>query len=209
MHNNQPNLIFIHGSGQSKLSYNFLQIFLPEHNCLCLEYSAGEEVESILKRFKFTADQEFDGEAVNIVAHSYGCLVGSLFSAEYKNVDNFIALSSPWGGSRSAKWLALVFRQSMLFKNTQPGSPLLKQISQTHLDFPINNIVSTGTGSSGNALAGMGAPNDGLLTVETQKQVPDTFTNVNTIELALSHNELLFSMEVVEIIKDMFFEETN
>ena len=63
--------------------------------------------------------------------------------------------------------------------------------------------------TSGNALAGMGAPIDGLLTVETQKQVPDTFTNVNTIELALSHNELLFSMEVVEIIKDMFFEETN
>ena len=85
----------------------------------------------------------------------------------------------------------------------------MNAISETKLDFPIINIISTGTSSSGNALAGMGAPNDGLLTVETQKQVPSTFTDVNNIELALSHNELLFSMEVMEIIKDMFFDETK
>ena len=205
----QPNLIFVHGSGQSKSSYNFLKIFLPEHNDLCLEYDTAEEPDKILKRFQFLADQEFEGEPVSIIAHSYGCLLATLFSKEYKNVNNLVTLSSPWAGSRTAKWLALVFRQSQLFKNTQPGSPLLNAISETKLEFPIINIISTGTSSSGNALAGMGAPNDGLLTVETQKQVPSTFTNVNNIELALSHNELLFSMEVVELIKDMFFNETK
>jgi len=205
----QPNLIFVHGSGQSKLSYNFLKIFLPEHNDLCLEYDTAEEPDKIIKRFQFMAHQEFDGEPVNIIAHSYGCLLATLFCKEYKNVNNFVALSSPWAGSRTAKWLGLVFRQSQLFKNTKPGSPLLNAISETKLEFPIINIISTGTSSSGNALAGMGAPNDGLLTVETQKQVPSTFTNVNNIELALSHNELLFSMEVMEIIKDMFFDETK
>ena len=140
MHN-KLNLIFVHGSGQSQLSYNFLQIFLPEHNSLCLEYSTAEDPDDVLKRFKFLADQEFNGEPVSIIAHSYGCLLSTLFSYEYKNVDNFVALSSPWGGSRSAKWLAYVFRQSKLFKNTTPGSSLIKAISQIKLEFPITNII--------------------------------------------------------------------
>ena len=205
MHN-KLNLIFVHGSGQSQLSYNFLQIFLPEHNCLCLEYSTAEDPEDVLKRFKFLADQEFNGEPVSIVAHSYGCLLSTLFSYEYKNVNNFVALSSPWGGSRSAKWLAYVFRQSKLFKNTTPGSSLIKAISQTKLEFPITNIISTGTSS--NDEIGMGAPNDGLLTVETQKAVPIGFSDCESIELSVSHNELLFSMDVMEIIKDKIFNGT-
>jgi pimeloyl-ACP methyl ester carboxylesterase len=205
MHN-KPNLIFVHGSGQSQLSYNFLQIFLPEHNSLCLQYSTAENPDNILKRFKFLADQEFDGEPVSIVAHSYGCLLSTLFIKEYKNVDRFIALSSPWAGSRSAKWLAYVFRQSQLFKNTTPGSSLIKAISDTLLEFPITNIISTGTSS--NDEVGMGAPNDGLLTVETQKAVPNGFSDCESIELSVSHNELLFSMDVVEIIQDKIFDGT-
>ncbi len=205
MHN-KLNLIFVHGSGQSQLSYNFLQIFLPEHNSLCLEYSTAEDPDDVLKRFKFLADQEFNGEPVSIIAHSYGCLLSTLFSYEYKNVDNFVALSSPWGGSRSAKWLAYVFRQSKLFKNTTPGSSLIKAISQIKLEFPITNIISTGTSSDDEI--GMGAPNDGLLTVETQKAVPTGFSDCESIELSVSHNELLFSMDVMEIIKDKIFNGT-
>ena len=205
MHN-KPNLIFVHGSGQSQLSYNFLQIFLPEHNALCLEYSTAESPDDILKRFTFLTDQEYAGEPVSIVAHSYGCLLSTLFIKQYKNVDRFIALSSPWGGSRSAKWLAYVFRQSQLFKNTTPGSSLIKAISDTLLEFPITNIISTGTTS--NDEVGMGAPNDGLLTVETQRAVPKGFSDCESIELSVSHNELLFSMDVVEIIQDKIFDGT-
>lgn len=203
------NIIFVHGSGQSRLSYNFLEIFLPEHDSLCLEYDTQEEWESIVKRFTFTANQYFQGAPVNIVCHSYGCLVSSLFAKEYGNVEQMIALSSPWAGSRSAKWLSMVFRQSRLFRNTQPGSELLKAVSNLNLEFPISNIVSTGTKSSGNALAGMGQANDGLLTVETQRNIPESFSNVETIDLTLSHNELLMAPEVVEIIKDKIFDDNT
>ena len=54
---NQTNVVFIHGSGQSKLSFNFLEIFLPEHNLLSLEYDVQEDPEQIIKRFKFLIDK--------------------------------------------------------------------------------------------------------------------------------------------------------
>ena len=206
----KTNIVFVHGSGQSKLSYNFINMWLPEHNEICLEYNTQENPAIIVKRFKFLLDQKFDGEPIHIVAHSYGCLISSLLASEYKNVQTFIALSSPWAGSRAAKWLNMVFRESGLFGNTKPGSELLTTVSNLKFDFPISNIVSTGTKSSANALAGLGStPNDGLLTLETQRAVPQGFANCETIELEVSHNELLMSMDVVELIKETIFNDNK
>ena len=123
------------------------------------------------------------------------------------DVNHFIALSSPWGGSRTAKWLAMVFRQSTLFSTLTPGSAFLTSIAESKSEIPITNIVTAGTGS-GNALAGLGgSPNDGLLTIETQKKVPVGFTNKENITVDLSHNEVLLSMEIVNIIKERIFDD--
>ena len=205
----KKNIVFVHGSGQSHLSFNFIELWLPEHNSLCFNYSTQEDPDDIVKRFKMLLDLQFDGEPVHIVAHSYGCLIASVIAENYKNVETLITLSSPRNGSRTAKWLNMVFRESKLFATTKPGSPLLKAIASLKLDFPITNIVSTGTKSSANALAGLGStPNDGLLTLETQRAVPQGFTNCETIDMEVSHNELLMSMEVVELIKEKIFNGT-
>ena len=201
---NRTNVVFIHGSGQSKLSFNFLEIFLPEHNLLSLEYDVQEDPETIIKRFKFIIDQNLHNEPFSIVAHSYGCVLSARLLNIY-DVKHFISLSSPWGGSRTAKWLSLVFRQSKLFATMTPGSAFLTSIAESKSKIPITNIVTAGTGS-GNALAGLGSsPNDGLLTIETQKKVPVGFTNKENITVDLSHNEVLLSMEIVKIIKERIF----
>ena len=150
---NQTNVVFIHGSGQSKLSFNFLEIFLPEHNLLNLEYNVQEDPEVIVKRFKFLIDQHLGDNPFSIIAHSYGCVLSARLLDLYKNIDHLFALSSPWGGSRTAKWLAMVFRTSNLFATMNPGSELLTCIATGKSEIPITNIVTAGTGS-GNALAG-------------------------------------------------------
>ena len=206
---NQTNVVFIHGSGQSKLSFNFLEIFLPEHNLLNLEYNVQEDPEVIVKRFKFLIDQHLGDNPFSIIAHSYGCVLSARLLDLYKNIDHLFALSSPWGGSRTAKWLAMVFRTSNLFATMNPGSAFLTSIANGKSEIPITNIVTAGTGS-GNALAGLGsAPNDGLLTIETQKKVPVGFVNTKNITVDLSHNEVLLSMEIVEIIKERVFNENQ
>jgi hypothetical protein len=51
----------------------------------------------------------------------------------------------------------------------------------------------------------MGESNDGLLTVKTQKAIPENLNNVIEIEMTTSHNEVLFNYDTVEIIKTQVF----
>jgi len=46
-----PNIAFVHGSGQSNVSFNYFDIFLPEHNALALEYQTQEDPSIIIERF--------------------------------------------------------------------------------------------------------------------------------------------------------------
>lgn len=201
-----PNVAFIHGSGQSGLSFNYLQVFLPEHNLVELEYQTQEDPQVILKRFDAIIQANFGNEPFSVVAHSYGCLLSALFADRCKNINGIIALSSPWGGSQTAKWLNMVFRQSRLFMNTNPKSAFVQEVQDVCLDIPVTNVVTTGSPGAGNVLAGMGNQhNDGLLTVATQKKIPQGFSNVDTIEVPLSHNEVLMCYDTVNIIKNKFF----
>ena len=197
---NLPNVAFIHGSGQSGHSFNYLQVFLPEHNLLCLEYQTQEDPEVILKRFELQTHAQFGSEPFFIISHSYGGLLASLFASRNKNVKKIVTLSSPWKGSRTAGWLNMVFRQSKLFMNMKPNSYFIKDIQNLKLDIPMLNVITTGSiKGSGNDLAGMGAANDGLLTIETQKSLPAGFSNAKSIEVALSHNEVLLCYDTVNI----------
>ena len=207
---NLPNVAFIHGSGQSGHSFNYLQIFLPEHNLINLEYETQEDPETILKRFEMQTHAQFGVEPFFIISHSYGGLLASLFASRNDKVQNIVTLSSPWNGSRTAGWLSMVFRQSKLFMNMKPNSSFIKEIQQIELDIPILNVITTGAeAGSGNDLAGMGAANDGLLTLLTQRSVPEGFSNCKTIEVPLSHNEVLLCYDTVNIIKHHTFRVVN
>lgn len=199
------NIVFIHGSGQSALSFNFLNIFLPEHNLLSIEYDTQTSPNLITERIHNEIYEEFGDNPFSVIAHSYGCVLGIMGVKSLHNCEEFIAMSAPWGGSRTAKWLSLVFRQSKLFESMKPGSAILTALHTISNKFKIINIITTGTTASGNDLAGMGESNDGLLTVKTQKAIPENFNNVENIEMRTSHNEVLFNYETVEIIKAKIF----
>lgn len=199
------NIVFIHGSGQSELSFNFLNIFLPEHNLLAVEYDTQTPPNVISENIYTKIYDKFGDEPFSVIAHSYGCIVGILAVKSLHNCENFIAMSAPWGGSRTAKWLSLVFRQSKLFESMKPGSAILMALQLISNKFKIINIVTTGTTASGNDLAGMGESNDGLLTVKTQRAIPKNFNHVTEIEMKTSHNEVLFNYDTVEIIKSKIF----
>jgi len=201
-----PNIAFVHGSGQSNVSFNYFDIFLPEHNALALEYQTQEDPSIIIERFNRVTKQSLGDEPFYVIAHSYGCLLSALLAIKNSKVEKLVALSSPWSGSYTAKWLNMVFRQSKLFMNVKPNSYFIQDIQQSKLSIPILNVVTTGSKGSGNDLAGLGSEhNDGLLTVATQKSLPPGFTNCNSIEVPLSHNEVLLSYDTINIIKTHLF----
>ena len=204
-YHNCKNIVFIHGSGQSGLSFNFLRIFLPEHNLITVEYDTQTAPDVISRNIYTEVYEAFGDEPFSVIAHSYGCIVGLHAIKSLHNCKTFIAMSAPWGGSRTAKWLSLVFRQSKLFESMKPGSAILTALETISNNFKIINIVTTGFNASGNDLAGMGESNDGLLTVKTQKAIPENLNNVIEIEMTTSHNEVLFNYDTVEIIKTQVF----
>ena len=204
-YHNCKNIVFIHGSGQSGLSFNFLRIFLPEHNLITVEYDTQTAPDVISRNIYTEVYEAFGDEPFSVIAHSYGCIVGLHAIKSLHNCKTFIAMSAPWVGRRTAKWLSLVFRQSKLFESMKPGSAILTALQTISNNFKIINIVTTGFNASGNDLAGMGESNDGLLTVKTQKAIPENLNNVIEIEMTTSHNEVLFNYDTVEIIKTQVF----
>ena len=199
-----PNVVFIHGSGQSEISFNYIDIFLPERNSLYLNYQIQENYTDIVSRFVDKIHSTFSNEPIYMVGHSYGCLLAAVASVKIKNATKHLfAMSAPWKGSQASKWLSIVFRDSKLFANTRPDSDFLKEVHNIKSSVPITNIITTGTDGIGNDLAGLGKKsNDGLITVETQKSIPDGLVNISNIELPLSHSEVLLSFEIVELLKE-------
>ena len=204
------NVVFVHGSGQSGLSVNYLQVFLPECNLVLLEYKVQEDPDVILERFTTLTNKEFGNDSFHIIAHSYGCLLSAMLANMSTQVLSLVALSAPWGGSQTARWISMVFRQSKLFSNVKPNSTFMQDIQQIKLGCNVTNVVTTGSSGSANDLAGLGTQhNDGLLTVATQNRVPPGFANVETVYLPLSHNEVLLSFDTINIIKKHIFGDTS
>ena len=195
------NILYIHGSGQSPISWSYFNVFLPEHNAVEVAYNVSESAEEICKAI-LPQLSKFNDQPFSIVAHSYGCLLAAVLYTMVDRVDNIIALSPPWGGSQTAKWLGRAFRDNNLFKNTTPNSTLLEFINTVNIPVPVTNIVTTG---GENVLAGFGKPNDGMVTVDSQRSIPETFTQTISHELSLSHSEVLLSYDVINIITETLF----
>lgn len=193
------NLVFIHGSGQSSISWNFYNVFLPEHRSLHIEYDVRDDIFLVRNRIKNQILKFESKQSITIVAHSYGCLVSALLLNSLPNVECFIAISPPWGGSQTARWLSKAFRSNSLFKNTTPNSVVLEQIREIETHIPVHNIITTG---GANPLAGLGeeSANDGMVTVRSQEMCPDSFYNQTHKRIGLSHSEVLLSMDIVEYI---------
>lgn len=202
-----PNILYIHGSGQSVLSWNFYNVFLPNHNQLCVGYDVSENIYDICDRIVQQATH-FEGKPFSIVSHSYGCLIAALLLERLDNIENIVALSAPWGGSHTAKWLGRAFRSNTLFKNTTPNSEIITKINTIRSDKKIINVVTTG---GANVLAGLGneRDNDGMITVQSQLAVPKMFSNTVYEKFSLSHSEVLLSFDVVSLITKLLFGEHN
>lgn len=202
------NLVFIHGSGQSAVSWNFYSVFLPEHNSLHINYDVRDDIFLVEDRIKKQIINFSSGQSITIVAHSYGCLIAALLLDSLDNIDCVIALSPPWGGSQTARWLSKAFRSNTLFKNTTPNSVVLEKINTIESSVPIYNIITTG---GSNALAGLGneTGNDGMITVKSQGMCPETFRRQYSKTFPLSHSEVLLSMDVIEFITPIIQGEYN
>lgn len=189
------NIVYIHGAHSSATSFNYLKSLLPNHNALLLEYTVDTPFIENEKMFINHIQEAFDNEPFDIIGHSMGGLYAAQLLNEFKNAERALTISSPYGGSKFVEYLRVFAPQYQLFKDIKTTSPVIKRFTQYETIKPFLQIVTTG---GGNPL--MGEDNDGTVTRSSQMAI-----NIDNVEIALNHFEVLLSNETVNIVKNHLY----
>ena len=182
--------VYIHGATATAQSFNYMRQHIKGQD-LTLEYDSENGFYNNLdemseKLVKIKAQEIF------FVGHSLGgiyCL--SLAERFPDRVLGGLTISTPYGGSEVAPFLKYFVPFNRLLKEIGPTSKPIVHVQEIDLPVPWCNIVTT----RGNS-PWIAAPNDGVVTVESQRQHKD----FDYIEVAANHYEILMSPEAVEIV---------
>ena len=187
--------MYIHGAHSSALSFKYVNIALPEHKALYLNYSVDTPFIDNEKEFWNLIHNEFKGEPCDIIAHSMGGLYAARIAKKCDCVQRVVTISTPYGGSKFVDYLRLLAPQYQLFKDVRCSSPVIKSFTGYTSEKPFLQIVTTG---GGNPL--MGEQNDGTVTIRSQKSI-----GVDMVELDLNHFEVLLSDVAINVIKNHLY----
>jgi pimeloyl-ACP methyl ester carboxylesterase len=186
-----PTVVWIHGAGQSSLSFKYLRTQLPNWPGVLIDYSSSigfaDNLEEMVK--------DLGDQPLFIIGHSLGGIYG-VHLLERCNVMGAVSISTPYRGSSAADWAKYIVPNYPLFKDVGRRSlPILK--AQT---IPIN-VPWTQMVSTGGAVPYLRGPNDGVCTVESMEYRK---ADMECIHVDNTHYEIMCSDEVVKIIHDRY-----
>lgn len=182
-------LVYIHGAGASGGSFNYLREHLSQYDDYVLEYNANLGFEHNLE-LMINVISGFS--RVFFIGHSMGGLYALHLAKHYKKrTMGAVTMGTPYGGVVVADWLRYIMPFSRVLRDISPSSQVIRDTEKIPLIHPWTNIVTT-SGES----AWLVEPNDGVVTVSSQRKRSD----IELIELALNHYEVVISPKTVEII---------
>ena len=189
-------IAYIHGLNSSPLSFKYLSQQLPEHTAHLISYkshqSLGASLIEVLQQLPI--DQK-----LTLVGHSLGGVIAALIASEFPClVDQLVAISSPFQGSRAASTLRWIPGSMRVFSDIMPHAPLIARCSSLQLDIPTLSIITTG-----GHLNTSPEPNDSVISLSSQRGLRFG----QQIEVNANHFEVLMSDRAVHIIKNFVFGE--
>lgn len=188
-----PSIILIHGANASPTSFNYIKTKLPDAEYHIIHYSVANDFSLNLEQMLSDLDSSKD---YHILSHSMGGLY-ALHLSQHISVKSSISVSTPFGGVASADWGKYMLPSYQLFRDVSTQSKPITSLRHLKLDMPWKQIITT----RGN-VPWLKKPNDSVVTVESMKARSD----MEHIYIDESHNEVLLSDELVEIVrKDFFF----
>lgn len=184
-------IIYIHGAGASKDSFNYIREHLTAYKDTCFEYDIQdgfnhnlEMMSAKMKRYK----------NIVFVAHSMGGIYALHLANLYPNkVLGAVTMGTPYGGVEAADYAKYFFPFYRLIKDIGTTSRPVKSADNIEIVHPWTQIVTT-NGTS----PWIHQPNDGVVTVNSQRH----HQGMEFIEMPLNHYEVVISPNVVKIIED-------
>ncbi len=182
-------IVYIHGANATSESFNYIREHI-NHESIHLEYKSEN---GFLKNLAEMKERIKDTNSVFFVAHSLGGIYALHLAHHYpKNVQGAVTIATPYGGSISADYVRWFLPFCQLLKDIGPCSEPMQLTHQISVTVPWTNIVTT-QGSSPFMKEG----NDGVVTVASMKKHA---RDMQLVEIAQNHYEILMSKQVVDII---------
>jgi len=187
------NVVYIHGASASGDSFNYIRHHLNHPVETVIEYNSTNGFKHNLNRMRETISQSRG--SIFFVAHSLGGIYALHLAQHFFNrTAGAVTLSTPYGGCHAAVLAQFFLPFNQLMRDISPGSEPMASVTKMAVPQNWTNVVTTcGTSPF------IPAPNDGVVTVESMKHLPDQ------MELVISestHYEVVLSPETVNIITD-------
>jgi len=127
------------------------------------------------------------------VSHSLGGIYAlHLYKLKPQKFSTSVSISTPFKGSSTADILKFLSPNTLLYRDVGCRAKPIIEAQAVKIDIPWTQIISI----HGNS-PWMAKPNDGIVTVKSQKHR----TDVDQVEVYANHQEILACTEVVGIIK--------
>lgn len=187
-------LYYIHGANASDTSFNYIRQNLKQKD-FCANYSSINNFYVNLEEMK----QQVDAidKPIFMICHSLGGIYALHLSEYLKDrCLGAITLSTPYGGSKHASSLSMLYPWVKLYKEVSPtGKPIVNGQKIWVEQRPSNwtQIVST----KGHVPI-VNEDNDGVVTIESMSYHED----MNKVRIEVNHYEVVQDPQVLKIIKD-------
>lgn len=191
------NYLLIHGLNASKLSFTTISHNLLQYRgsppAKYLAWEPEDNFEEVLLR----GAKLLEGwDNVTVIGHSLGGLLAWHLANKCLQVTDLITVTTPYDGFSLSAWkLPLMFMPKFIpsmLEAIDKKSWVIKQPKKEFHRLALLNVVGT-KGLFSNV------PNDGVLTVKSQKSVKEAAT-LQTVALSYSHMEILHSPELQKLI---------
>lgn len=187
-----PKIILIHGANASPMSFNYIKARLPTAEYHVVDYST---VDGFYPNLEKMVDQLKGDNKYYVLSHSMGGIY-AMHLTQYINIQRSISVSTPFEGLGIADWAKYMMPNYQLFKDVSLRAMPITQLKDIKIKMPWTQVVTT-RGS----VPWVKDPNDGVVTIASMS----TRKDIDYVYIKESHNEIMMSDELVEIVKKQFF----
>jgi pimeloyl-ACP methyl ester carboxylesterase len=183
---------YIHGLNQTSRCFGYIMQNLPDQKRIVIDYDSHQPLELSLQQVLRQLPKA--GE-LSLVGHSLGGLIATLIAHE-RELQELILISAPIAGSRAARIAKWIPGSPAIMRDITPTSSRIVQACTTKISVPTLSICSV-TGH----LAAEKEPNDGIVTIASQKALPFG----RKAEVKANHFEILMHDRTVDLIRKHLF----
>lgn len=186
----KPTLVYIHGATATSLSFSYIRQQF-NYNEVLIDYSCDHGFYNNLEKM---SEQLRDKDNLFFVGHSLGGIYSLHLANRFPDKTlGGVTLSTPYGGSKEAAYLKILFPFSRLLREVGPCSSPITDLKKMEVPKLWANVVT----KKDNGLWRT-EPNDGIVTQASMRHRSD----MELIDLDVNHYEVVVSPDSVNIISE-------